>query len=951
MSSLPRADRLLLGTLLPVFAVVFVLHVYTVATSGLAQLPIYAAPAPERGGHPLVGGFRVETDSSGSGLAPGDRLLRVGDSDLAGAGFLGFDALALEAAGADLRTTLRFERDGVVRESELVARPHPWAWFRIPTLVVVVGVCTLVLLRGHGSPGSRLFFAACLTYAIVQAQFYGGPAWKTWVSLLLWNLGGPLAAFLMIRWATQFPDQMPVRARAFGGWAWVAGLGYLAVRAQYVFGGPLPPAFSPRVSFLANAALMTGTIALLVHNYQRSDGAGRRRIKWLVYGAMAAIPAALLQIAGAVNPELPYFEQGFAVTTLATVVTPICVLIAIARYNAFDIDRLISATASYSLSVAVAGLGLLVGMPAAGRWAARAFGMPVWFAQMALSVAILAVAIPLSRRLQPRLERIFFPERHALERGVAELLAELAACRAPVPLLALLERRVDVLLRPVHRQLHVRRDPGGELAMTVWPPIPWKPDGPLAAELERRAGPRRAEQLRMALGSQLAHDERELLDGLGDGIVTPLRGSGEIEAVLLLGSKRSGDVYTFRDVSYLAAIAQKASDELRRMRDDRALRRERERRREVEALRETALRAGATRTRLLAAASHDLRQPLQALGLFAEALGRRLSDPAERVLIERIEQSAESLRSMFDALLDLSQLEAGGVAARPLDFALGPLLERIATEAAPSAVARGVALRCAPTRLRVHSDPLLLARIVRNLVTNAIRYTDRGRVLLGARRAGDGVRIEVWDTGRGIPADRRSEVFQEFTRLAPRADVEGLGLGLAIVKGLAETLGHPIGLRSELGRGSCFHVTVTRARHAPEAAPEERTATGLDLDGLRVVVVDDDRAVREGLVATLESWGCRTLAADCIEKAVAVATSIPGGPDVVVCDLHLGDGEEGPGVIAAIEQATGVRPPALVVSADTGAEHRARLRAAGLPLLTKPVSPARLRAALWMLVR
>lgn len=898
----PRPDRLLLGTLLPIFTVVFSLHVHSVATTGLAQLPVYAARTGE---YPRVGGYRVETDSSGSGLAIGDRLLRVGDADLHGVGFLGFDALALEAAGADLSATLRYERDGEVRETQLVARPHPWAWFRIPTLVVVAGVCTLILLRTRGSPGARLFFAACLVYATVQAQFYGGPAWKTWASLLLWNLGTPLAAFLMFRWATQFPEQMPAHERAWSGWAWLAGLGYLGVRAQYVLGAPLPPAFSSRLSFAANAVLMAGMLALLVHNHRHSDGAGQRRIKWLIYAAMAGIPAILLQIVGSLRPDVPGFEEAFALTTLATVVTPICVLIAIARYNAFDIDRLISATASYSASVAALGVALLVGTPAAGRWLAEALTLPVWSVQLALAIAVLGVAIPLSRRLQPRIERLFFPERHALELGVTELLADLSSCRDPAQLFALLERRVDALLRPVRRE---------------WRLAP-SPDAAGAAPLH-------------------------------DGAALQVRDAGEDgDAVLLLGPKRSGDVYTPRDLSFLVAIGEKASDELRRMRDDRVIRRERERRREVEALREAALRAGATRTRLLAAASHDLRQPLQALSLFVEALGRRVRGREESALVDRIEQSADSLRGMFDALLDLSQLESGAVAVNVGDVALGPLLERVAAELSPVAAARGLSLRCAPCRLHVRSDPVLLGRIVRNLVSNAIRYTDRGRVLLGARRSGDGVRVEVWDTGRGIPADRHAEVFQEFTRLAPRGDTGGLGLGLAIVKGLAETLGHAIDVRSEPGRGSCFRVTLPRASGAPADAEPEPAAVGLDLSGLRVVVVDDDYPVREGLAATLESWGCRTRTAADLEQAVAAATSIPGGPDVVVCDLHLADGAGGPAVIVAIERAIGVRPPALIVSADTDPDHREAVRAAGLWLLTKPVSPARLRAALWMLTR
>jgi signal transduction histidine kinase len=942
---LSATDRLLLGGLLPLYLVAVVLHGLEVARSGLAQLPVYVTPARD-GGYPTVGGYRIETDPSGSGLELGDRLVRVGDADLRGAGFLRFDAIALARTTPDRPTRLVFERGGAQHEVLLRARPHAHPWFRIPTLVMILAVCALVLLRGPGTRSSRLFVAAFGSYGLVQAQFYGGPEWKTLASLWIWNFLGPVSAVLVLRWAASFPDEVAQRRRSWAGWPWLGGLLYLAVRLNYLYGAPLDAHVVPRVSFASNAVFILGTLALLARSYRHADPVGRRRIKWVLYGAaMGGLPLSAVELAGGLAPELERFPQLFALAGIATAAAPICLLIGIVRHNAFDIDRLIGATATYSLTLAAVAGGLLVGMPAAGRFLAAALQVPVAAVQLGLTALLLAVAFPLGRRLRPQVDRLFFPERRALELGVAQLLADLSDCRAPQQVLELIRDRVGALLRPDRCALYTRDGPRFGTHDDAGAPL-LEAGGALLADLSLRPVPRRAASLRERRDVASAA-ERALLDALGDGVLLPLHRGRELAAFLALGPKRSRDVYTATDLSLLAAVAENASAGLRRLRDRERLRSERARRREVDALRESAESAQRARTRLLAAASHDLRQPLHAIGLFAEALGQRLSDPEARRLLDRIESANESLQEMFGELLDLGRLEAGALAADPRDVPVGPLLDRVAGELAPVAARKGIGLRSVASSLVVRSDPLLLARIVRNLASNAVRYTERGRVLLGARRAGDAVRIEVWDTGPGIPAEHRERIFQEFVRFGS-ADAQGLGLGLAIVKGLAERLGHPLVLRSELGLGSLFAVVAPRVR-IPAAQAVAAAAPALDLGGLRVLVVDDDRDALESLAAVLEGWGCDV---QCARTPLdALGRVRPDAKlDAVVCDLQLG-ASSGLDLIEALRHAAGAAIPALVVSGTTAAPDRDAVRARGLAFLGKPVSPARLRAALWNLTR
>ena len=371
---------------------------------------------------------------------------------------------------------------------------------------------------------------------------------------------------------------------------------------------------------------------------------------------------------------------------------------------------------------------------------------------------------------------------------------------------------------------------------------------------------------------------------------------------------------------------------------------------------ETANRA---KSQFLAAASHDLRQPLHALGLFAAALAAKARDPEVKPLVASIRASVEALEGLFAQLLDLSQLEAGALHPAPAAFPLEPMFARLAADFAPQAIANGLILRTMRTRLAVDTDPMLLERMLRNLVTNAARYTRTGGIVLGARRRGNTVRIDVVDSGVGIAEDDRARVFDEFVQLAatPRhhAGGRGMGLGLAIVQRLATLLGHRVDVDSRLGRGSRFSITVPRTivrqhrrrPHDPHAAPSETASH--ELEGRRIVVVDDDPAVVAAMQALFASWkATATGGADSASALAALASRGCNGTigvDLIIADLRLADGASGIDAVARLRDALGLDTPALIVSGDTSSAAQAEVHAAGIHLLLKPVVPTALKDA------
>lgn len=358
-----------------------------------------------------------------------------------------------------------------------------------------------------------------------------------------------------------------------------------------------------------------------------------------------------------------------------------------------------------------------------------------------------------------------------------------------------------------------------------------------------------------------------------------------------------------------------------------------------------AEQANLAKSKFLAAASHDLRQPIHAQALFLEVLERSELSERQHNVLDSARAAAGASAQMLDTLLDFSRIEAGVIEPQFCAFKLQPLLNKLANELGSLADSKGIVYRSRDTSLATYSDPSLLELILRNLISNAIRYTEQGGVLVACRKRGNDVIVEVIDTGIGIALEQQAEIFREFHQLGnPERDRQkGLGLGLAIADGLTRSLEHRLTLVSQPGRGSIFRL------HAPLAQSgfsEEvdgllggTLPSGL-LDGLRVLVIDDDAAVREGMTHLLEDWNCEYRVVEGIAEALNAVTLWQ--PQLIISDYRLRESQTGAQAIKRIREVTGEVAPALLITGDTAPERLREAHESGIPLLHKPVSPYQL---------
>jgi two-component system, sensor histidine kinase len=369
---------------------------------------------------------------------------------------------------------------------------------------------------------------------------------------------------------------------------------------------------------------------------------------------------------------------------------------------------------------------------------------------------------------------------------------------------------------------------------------------------------------------------------------------------------------------------------------------------------ETANRA---KTQFFAAASHDLRQPLHALGLFAEALRHRIGSDAEVAhLVNSINSSVDALEGLFSELLDITKIDTGGVEARPENFSVEAMFARLKLHFEPTAFEKGLALRFRGGKHFGYADPLLLERVVRNLLSNAIRYTGDGGIVVGARQRGDRLRFEVWDTGMGIRPHEQERIFEEFYQVsgdAPPLDPtqrKGLGLGLAIVRRLARVLDAPLRLRSVPGRGTMFSIEIPLGQRPKPTEPSlpRGQSLGLTLDRRLIVIVEDDAAVLGGLQVLLKSWGADVIAFESFagvdDWAGPAAARGMIRPDLLIVDFRLESGHTGLEVIKVMRKAFGKALPAVIVTGSLMSNQEGEAHAHDFHLLLKPVVPTKLRA-------
>jgi signal transduction histidine kinase/CheY-like chemotaxis protein len=358
--------------------------------------------------------------------------------------------------------------------------------------------------------------------------------------------------------------------------------------------------------------------------------------------------------------------------------------------------------------------------------------------------------------------------------------------------------------------------------------------------------------------------------------------------------------------------------------------------------------ANVAKSRFLAAASHDLRQPVHALSVFVGALRSHQMDVPARDLLDHIDGSVRALSGLFGGLLDISRLDAGVVEVHRTSFAIQPIIERVCRDFESQARQKGVILRGRPTRATVNSDPMLCERILRNIVANAVTYTDTGKVLVGCRR-GPRLRVQVWDTGRGISQTEQQFVFQEFYQIGnPERDrTRGVGLGLAIVKRLTSLLDHPLSLQSWPAKGTCFTLEIPHGTGTAVAQDARSPSAPADTRGSGfILVVDDEGAIQIAMRSLLESWGYSVLTAGSYAEMLERVGTSTEVPDLIICDYRLRDNEIGSTVIERLRNEYNEPIPGMLITGDTAPDRIKEAQASGYLLLHKPVSNATLRAAI-----
>ena len=360
--------------------------------------------------------------------------------------------------------------------------------------------------------------------------------------------------------------------------------------------------------------------------------------------------------------------------------------------------------------------------------------------------------------------------------------------------------------------------------------------------------------------------------------------------------------------------------------------------------------ANESKTRFLAAASHDLLQPMNAARLFATVLKEQDLSQEAHQLVDSLGYSLQNVEALITSLVDISKLEAGVVEPAPETLRVDDLLHKLAAEYQPQAEKIGLRLHYVPSRAVIFSDSQLLARILRNFIANAIRYTPEGKLLLGCRRHEYGVEIQVWDTGIGIEESKLGEIFLEFSRIdqaRTRTD-KGLGLGLAIVDRISRVLGHGVAVRSWPGKGSCFSITVPYGQElTPQIVdPIELDAIGLPMRDARILVVDNDFEICDGMEALLKTWRCNVLTAQSVGTLREDDAVVDFAPQLMIADYHLDDNETGLQAIDTVQSRLGKKIPVVLITADYSNELRKAAKSAGYVLLNKPVQPLKLKMLL-----
>jgi class 3 adenylate cyclase len=565
-------DLALLLVLAPLWAVALGLHATLALRGDLAWVPIEVRPADGPAGYPTLVAFWPGVQPEVGELSPGARLLRVGAADLAGAGRVGFLLRAYEQAHGPQPPTLTFDRNGARAEAPLPMLPVGAPWRTIPVAATLGVTAALALWRSRGSRAARAFAVAAFVYALVWALFTGGPGWLAVLGLGTMGLGGMLFQPLVLRAIQLFPDSAAAPRGLARAAPWVFLLAG-PLLSSWLLGVPLASGLGMRLLFVVYGVFFVAVLALLAQRYRAAEAIGRRQLRWVIYGfAVGLLPPLVISTLSSIDPGFwPLYEPSL----VATLAIPVCICVALLRHNLFDIDRLITSTAAFSLLSIFFLAALLALAPRLGERIGTGVGIDAAAAQMAVSVLLAAVLVPSRRWLRGPLEQLFFRERAALQRGAEQLRVDLASLGGAREVLETLGSRLHELLRL--RGCAIYGD-AGDAFVAVFAEGPVVPpafarDGGLAELLEERGSAVGEEDARRWARRRLRGAERAALEALGPSVILPILRGEELVAFVCLGEKGSGDVYTPTDLALLEGVADRAALALSRL-DAAALRAE-----------------------------------------------------------------------------------------------------------------------------------------------------------------------------------------------------------------------------------------------------------------------------------------------------------------------------------------------------------------------------------------
>ena len=555
-------DWLLVSLLFPAWVAIFVLHVRQSSRTGLAQPALFVVTPRSAADYPRVGGFRPEqggADAAG-GLREGDLILRAGTVDTRGVGNVGFDAIAIGQAHENLSLPLVYSRGGAPpQETRVQLSSIPVRWMRIPPLLTLALAVLVVFWRGQDRKEARAFFLTFVLVLILETPFHGGSYAQTVLSKSIFYSLGVVVPPLLFMWALRFPKEAPrPSTRALVAcWSFAPLSGF--VRGSYLFGGPIPLSIAPYLGPAVDALRVTACLGILTYRYGLASPIGKRRIKWLLWGCyvggLPTLAVLSFPLAG-VTPSGYRAALAFAAVALCAI--PLGVLLAAVRQQLFDVNKVLSATASYYTFGVVLFAGLLTLVPPLTGALTELLSIPAPLSQFSMSLLIAGIVFGAHRSIRPWLDSVFFPERQALELGVQTLLIGLQGHPSLHEMARAVGEQLQALIRPQRTLVFGRSGDVFELLFSEGDaqPRPIPLTDPLIAVLQRRSDPV------TSTGESLTPFERASLEAMHVSVLAPIRGPEGLAAFIGLGPKGSGDIYTTSDVARLALVAERMTAEL-----------------------------------------------------------------------------------------------------------------------------------------------------------------------------------------------------------------------------------------------------------------------------------------------------------------------------------------------------------------------------------------------------